>query len=108
MADSYDDPESDTYSGNVLESSQSNKVLAIDTWKVTIPKLVYTIPYNVDGLCPYKVESDNWGKLMEKCKDDRPWKNKNCSIKWHDHVNVRYKDCKRDFICLNIECTYQS
>ena len=76
MADSYDDPESDTYSGNVLESSQSNKVLAIDTWKVTIPKLVYTIPYNVDGLCPYKVESDNWGKLMEKCKDDRPWKTK--------------------------------
>ena len=74
MADSYDDPESDTYSGNVLESSQSNKVLAIDTWKVTIPKLVYSIPYNVDGLCPYKVESDNWGKLMEKCKDDRPWK----------------------------------
>ncbi|XP_066924611.1 uncharacterized protein [Clytia hemisphaerica] len=82
--------------------------------QVKIPRVVWedqeeqevdNIPYNIDGLCIYKVKADKRSEIHEKLHDGRRWK-RDSRTTWAGFESVRYRDCSGGYTCPNTDCPF--
>ena len=62
--------------GNSLQ-----RVFSESYWAHIPRKFVETIPQNIIGDCVFVLNARNRSKLLEKCRDARPWK-RDSKTKW--------------------------
>ena len=69
--------------------------------------LVEKLPYDINGLCGFKVKLDLDKPRMWAVKDGRPWATDN-STSWRGYKrgSVRYSTCKGSFECENPDCLF--
>ena len=66
--------------GDQLENSLQR--VFSESYGVHIPrKFVETIPQNINGDCVFALNARNRSKLLEKCRETRPWK-RDSKTKW--------------------------
>ena len=53
----------------------------------------------------FVLNAQNRSKLLEKCRDARPWK-RDSKTKWKNFNNVRYRNCSGSHKCLNKDCKF--
>ena len=63
------------------------------------------LPYDIDGLCCFKLKDANRIRLLEKVRDGRSWE-KESRTSWTGYETVHYRDCKGQIKCPNVECNY--
>ena len=74
-------------------------------WEGVVFQKPNKLPHDIDGLCCFKLTNTNRIRLLEKVRDGRSWK-KDLRTSWTGYETVRYRDCKGQINCPNVECNF--
>ena len=84
---------------------RSNRKLGPEIWKSCQVQQVGALPYDIDGLCVYKLPYQSEA-IMKSSVDGRPWARWKCSSRKKLNGIRRVAECSGTYECVNVTCPY--
>ena len=103
--DSNHDDDSDEEIRSIKGDQFENSLQRVFNESERICEFVETIPQNLNGDCVFVLNAQNKSKILEKCRNARPWK-RDSKTKQKNFNNIRYRNCSGSHKCLSEDCKF--